>query len=74
MAAIFGQFPANFRFSGALVCTVSVLGQDEGYTEKYNPLPEGVPEGAHLHTCTPAHLHPCTPAHLRTCIPSHLHT
>ena len=25
--------------------TVSVLGQDEGYTVKYNPLPEGVPEG-----------------------------
>ena len=45
MAATFGQFPANFRFSGALVCTVSVLGQDEGYTEKYNPLAEGVPEG-----------------------------
>ena len=25
--------------------TVFVLGQDEGYTVKYNPLPEGVPEG-----------------------------
>ena len=25
--------------------TVSVLGQDKGYTVKYNPLPEGVPEG-----------------------------
>ena len=24
---------------------VSVLGQDEGYTFKYNPLSEGVPEG-----------------------------
>ena len=24
---------------------VSVLGRDEGYTVKYNPLPEGVPEG-----------------------------
>ena len=24
--------------------TVSVLGRDEGYTVKYNPLPEGVPE------------------------------
>ena len=23
---------------------VSVLGRDEGYTVKYNPLPEGVPE------------------------------
>ena len=28
-----------------LLCTVSVLGRDEGYTVKYNPLPEGVPEG-----------------------------
>ena len=27
------------------VLTVSVLGQDEGYTVKYTPLPEGVPEG-----------------------------
>ena len=25
--------------------TVSVLGWDEGYTVKYNPLPEGVSEG-----------------------------
>ena len=25
--------------------TISVLEQDEGYTVKYNPLPEGVPEG-----------------------------
>ena len=25
--------------------TVSVLGPDKGYTVKYNPLPEGVPEG-----------------------------
>ena len=24
---------------------VSELGQDKGYTVKYNPLPEGVPEG-----------------------------
>ena len=24
---------------------VSVLGRDGGYTVKYNPLPEGVPEG-----------------------------
>ena len=24
---------------------MSVLGRDEGYTVKYNPLPEGVPEG-----------------------------
>ena len=27
------------------VYTVSVLGRDEGCTVKYNPLPEGVPEG-----------------------------
>ena len=25
--------------------TVFVLGRDKGYTVKYNPLPEGVPEG-----------------------------
>ena len=25
--------------------TVSVLGQEEGSTVKYTPLPEGVPEG-----------------------------
>ena len=25
--------------------TVSVLGREEGYTVKYNPLPQGVPEG-----------------------------
>ena len=25
--------------------TVSVLGREEGYTVKYNPLPEEVPEG-----------------------------
>ena len=24
---------------------MSVLGRQEGYTVKYNPLPEGVPEG-----------------------------
>ena len=29
----------------AAIHTVSVLGKDEGYTVKYNPLPEGVPEG-----------------------------
>ena len=28
-----------------LVFTVSVLGREGGYTVKYNPLPEGVPEG-----------------------------
>ena len=27
------------------VFTVSVLGREEGYTVKYSPLPEGVPEG-----------------------------
>ena len=27
------------------VFIVSVLGRDEGYTVKYNPLPEGVPKG-----------------------------
>ena len=26
------------------VHTVSILGRDEGYTVKYTPLPEGVPE------------------------------
>ena len=29
----------------ATAVTVSVLGRYEGYTVKYNPLPEGVPEG-----------------------------
>ena len=28
-----------------LCSTVSVLGRDKGYTIKYTPLPEGVPEG-----------------------------
>ena len=28
-----------------LKCTVSVLGREEGYTVKYTPPPEGVPEG-----------------------------
>ena len=27
------------------VHTVSILGQEEGYTVKYTPSPEGVPEG-----------------------------
>ena len=26
-------------------CIVSVLGRDKRYTFKYNPLPEGVPDG-----------------------------
>ena len=30
-------------------CIVSVLGRDEGYMVKYNPLPEGVPEGEGLY-------------------------
>ena len=30
--------------------TVSLLGRHEGYTVKYNPLPEGVPEGEGLVT------------------------
>ena len=28
----------------ALQCTISVLGQEEGYTVKNTPSPEGVPE------------------------------
>ena len=38
----------NLLVGPGLVCqefTVFVLGQDKGYTVKYNPLPEGVPEG-----------------------------
>ena len=35
----------HIRPNANLVHTVSVLGQDEKYTVKYNPLPEGVPEG-----------------------------
>ena len=31
-----------------LCYTVSVLGREEGYTVKYTPLPEGVPEGKAL--------------------------
>ena len=27
------------------LCTLSVLGQEEGYTVKYTPSPEGVPKG-----------------------------
>ena len=34
----------HIRYSNFLD-TVSVLGQDEGYTVIYNPLSEGVPEG-----------------------------
>ena len=32
-------FPENYIYP------LSVFGQDEGYTIKYNPLPSGVPEG-----------------------------
>ena len=32
---------------GPLHYTVSVLGQEEGYTVKYTPPPEGVPEGVY---------------------------
>ena len=43
-----GKF--EFAFGGSrvdymAVCTASVLGQEEGYTVKYTPSPEGVPEG-----------------------------
>ena len=30
---------------GIYMCSVSVLGRDEGYTVKYTLSPEGVPEG-----------------------------
>ena len=33
------------RSTDVLPYTVSVLGQEEGYTVKYTPLREGVPEG-----------------------------
>ena len=35
----------NHLFIATLQYTLSVLGRDKGYTIKYNPLPEGVPEG-----------------------------
>ena len=38
-------FIAFLVFISPTLYLVSVLGQDEGYTVKYNPLPEGVPEG-----------------------------
>ena len=34
-----------YLFLCDFVYTVSVLGRDQGYTVKYNPLPEGVSEG-----------------------------
>ena len=40
--------------------TVSVLGRDEGYTVKYNPLPEGVPDGEGLYLSVYPELSPNT--------------
>ena len=37
--------PLNRSIGKYKVCTVSVLGREEGYTVKYSPSPEGVPEG-----------------------------
>ena len=34
-----------YQVSVSTLCNVSVLGRDEGYTVKYSPLPEGVPDG-----------------------------
>ena len=39
------QLPWAWRGDGCGKDFVSVLGRDEGYTVKYNLLPEGVPEG-----------------------------
>ena len=39
--------------SKSQLCTVSVLGRDEGYTVKYNPLPERFPEGREKPEGTP---------------------
>ena len=35
----------KYTWNKVKVNIVSLLGRDEGYTVKYNPLPEGVPEG-----------------------------
>ena len=43
-----------------LLDTVSVLGQDEGYMVKYNPLPEGTPEGKGLYLTVYPQLRPNT--------------
>ena len=43
MAVITGFGVLSYAFCQQV--TVSVLGQEEGYTVKYNPLPEGVPKG-----------------------------
>ena len=42
------RWPSESSLSSLLpyqCSTVSVLGRDEGYPVKYNPLPEGAPEG-----------------------------
>ena len=38
-------YPRKIGKKGENILNVSVLGRDEGYTVKYNPLPEGVPKG-----------------------------
>ena len=40
--------PAALHTKGSPNNTVSVLGQEEGYTVKYTPLPKGVAEGKAL--------------------------
>ena len=40
--------------------SVSVLGQDEGYTVKYSPPPEGTPEGGQLYLTVNPELSPNT--------------
>ena len=42
--------------SEAKVITVSVGGQDKGYTVKYDPPPEGVPEGEARGNCWMQHI------------------
>ena len=37
-------FRGNLKTIGYPSCNVSILRQDEGYTVKYTPLPEGVPK------------------------------
>ena len=37
--------PINYDDDDNIDDNVSVLGQDEGFTVKYNPLPERVPKG-----------------------------
>ena len=50
LAKKMNQAPDNlFNYKGVQLppglYTVSVLGQEEGYTDKYTPSPDGVPEG-----------------------------